>query len=63
MLITISIIMLLVAVKAFWVATATGILYPGNKELSIKYIGEIIDIALSEEIKANIQIPTPTSQP
>ena len=28
-----------------------AILYPGNKELSIKYIGEIIDIALSEEIK------------
>jgi len=28
-----------------------AILYPGNKELSIKYIREIIDIALSEEIK------------
>jgi len=28
-----------------------AILYPRNKELSIKYIGEIIDIALSEEIK------------
>ena len=28
-----------------------AILYPGNKELSIKYIGEIIDIALSEEVK------------
>ena len=28
-----------------------AILYPGNEELSIKYIGEIIDIALSEEIK------------
>lgn len=28
-----------------------AILYPGNKELSIKYIGEIIDISLSEEIK------------
>ena len=28
-----------------------AILYPGNKDLSIKYIREIIDIALSEEIK------------
>ena len=28
-----------------------AILYPQNKELSIKFIGEIIDIALSEEIK------------
>ena len=28
-----------------------AILYPKNKELSIKFIGEIIDIALSEEIK------------
>lgn len=28
-----------------------AILYPKNKELSIKYIGEIIDIALSDEIK------------
>ena len=28
-----------------------AILYPNNKELSIKFIGEIIDIALSEEIK------------
>ena len=28
-----------------------AILYPGNEELSIKYIREIIDIALSEEIK------------
>ena len=28
-----------------------AILYPGNKELSIKYIREIIDLALSEEIK------------
>ena len=27
------------------------LLYPKNKELSIKYIGEIIDIALSNEIK------------
>ena len=28
-----------------------AILYPKNRELSIKFIGEIIDIALSEEIK------------
>ena len=28
-----------------------AILYPKNKELSIKYIGEIINIALSEEIR------------
>ena len=28
-----------------------AILYPKNKDLSIKYIGDIIDIALSEEIK------------
>lgn len=28
-----------------------AILYPKNKDISIKYIGEIIDIALSEEIK------------
>lgn len=28
-----------------------AILYPKNKELSIKFIGEIIDIALSEEIR------------
>ena len=28
-----------------------AILYPKNKELSIKFIGEIIDIAMSEEIK------------
>ena len=28
-----------------------AILYPKNKELSIKFIGDIIDIALSEEIK------------
>mgnify|MGYP006988915646 CR=1 FL=1 len=28
-----------------------AILYPKNKEISIKFIGEIIDIALSEEIK------------
>lgn len=28
-----------------------AILYPKNRELSIKYIGEIIDIALSEEIR------------
>lgn len=28
-----------------------AILYPKNKELSIKFIGKIIDIALSEEIK------------
>ena len=28
-----------------------AILYPKNKELSIKFIGEIIDIALSEDIK------------
>ena len=28
-----------------------AILYPPNKELSIKFIGDIIDIALSEEIK------------
>jgi hypothetical protein len=28
-----------------------AILYPKNKEISIRYIGEIIDIALSEDIK------------
>ena len=28
-----------------------AMLYPKNKELSIKYIGEIIDIAMSEEIR------------
>lgn len=28
-----------------------AILYPKNKELSVKFIGEIIDIAMSEEIK------------
>ena len=28
-----------------------AILYPKNKELSIKFIGEIIDIALAEEIR------------
>ena len=28
-----------------------AILYPKNKELSIKFIGQIIDIALTEEIK------------
>ena len=33
-----------------------AILYPKNKELSIKYIGEIINIALSEEISRYKQI-------
>ena len=28
-----------------------AILYPQNKELSIKFIGQIIDIAMSEEIR------------
>ena len=28
-----------------------AILYPQNKDMSVKYIGEIIDIAMSEEIR------------